>query len=65
MKLDDGDFYVMSEKASGNDEKKTHIPTLKHATGAKKFTALWLYWLDQISFQYIQALRFQIRPLAF
>ena len=40
VKLDDGDFYVMSEKATGNDEKKRHIPTLKHATGAKKFTTL-------------------------
>ena len=40
IQLDDGDVYVMSEKASGNDEKKTNIPTLKHATGAAKFTKL-------------------------
>ena len=40
IKLDDGDFYVMSEKATGNDEKKTYIPTLKHATGSEKFTTL-------------------------
>jgi hypothetical protein len=38
--LEDGDLYIMSEKASGNDEKKTLIPTLKHATGAPKFTTL-------------------------
>jgi len=38
--LDDGDLYVMSEKASGNDENKKQIPTLKHATGPAKFTTL-------------------------
>jgi hypothetical protein len=38
--LEDGDLYIMSEKATGNDERKTTIPTLKHATGASKFTNL-------------------------
>lgn len=32
------DLYFMSEKATGNDWKKKNIYTLRHATGAKKFT---------------------------
>lgn len=32
------DLYFMSEKATGNDWKKKSIYTLRHATGAKKFT---------------------------
>ena len=35
--LDPGDMYVMSEKAVGSDWKRKIIPTLRHATGAKKF----------------------------
>lgn len=35
--LNDGDIYIMSEKASGNDWKKKKIPTLRHATGCEKF----------------------------
>lgn len=35
--LDDGDIYVMSEKATGNDWKKRKIPTLRHATGNDKY----------------------------
>lgn len=30
----------MSEKATGNDENKKSIPTLKHATGGIKFTTI-------------------------
>lgn len=30
----------MSEKATGNDWKKTTIATLRHATGCKKFVTL-------------------------
>jgi hypothetical protein len=33
-----GDMYIMSEKAVGTDWKKKTIYTLRHATGAKKFT---------------------------
>ena len=33
-----GDMYIMSEKAVGTDWKKKTIPTLRHATGAMKFT---------------------------
>jgi hypothetical protein len=40
VKLDDGDLYIMSHKAVGNDERKIYIPTLKHATGGEKFTTL-------------------------
>ncbi len=37
IKLNGNDLYFMSEKATGNDWKKSSIYTLRHATGAKKF----------------------------
>jgi len=33
--LEDGDMYIMSEKASGFDWKKRSIYTLRHAAGEK------------------------------
>ena len=33
-----GDIYFMSEKAVGKDWKKKKVPTLRHATGASKYT---------------------------
>jgi hypothetical protein len=33
-----GDLYVMSEKAVGTDWKRKSILTLRHATGASKYT---------------------------
>ena len=41
--LNDGDVYVMSEKAVGRDWKKSTFPTLRHAAGAKKYTTLKKY----------------------
>lgn len=38
--LDDGDMYMMSEKAVGFDWKKKKIQTLRHSTGCKKFTGV-------------------------
>lgn len=38
--LDDGDIYIMSEKAVGTDWKKKVIPTLRHATGCSSFTTI-------------------------
>lgn len=45
MKFDvhGGDIYIMSEKATGQDWKKTvkdgeYLPTLRHAAGSKKYT---------------------------
>jgi hypothetical protein len=38
--LQPGDMYIMSEKAVGTDWKMKNIPTLRHATGAKKFTEI-------------------------
>lgn len=35
--LHHGDFYVMSEKATGHDWKRRKIPTLRHAAGCDKF----------------------------
>lgn len=35
-----GDMYVMSQKATGNDWKKRNIYTLRHATGADKYTII-------------------------
>lgn len=38
--LEDGDMYVMSEKAVGFDWLKKKMPTLRHATGTDKFTVI-------------------------
>jgi len=38
--LQDGDMYVMSEKAVGFDWLKKKIPTLRHASGVDKFTVI-------------------------
>lgn len=38
--LNGGDVYVMSEKAVGTDWKSKKIATLRHATGAAKFTTI-------------------------
>ncbi len=38
--LNDGDMYMMSEKAVGFDWKKKKIQTLRHSTGCKKFTGV-------------------------
>jgi len=35
--LKNGDIYIMSEKAAGNDWKKRKILTLRHAAGADKY----------------------------
>lgn len=35
-----GDLYVMSEKAVGTDWRKKNILTLRHASGAVKYTKL-------------------------
>lgn len=40
IELGDGDMYAMSEKAVGFDWLKKKVPTLRHATGVDKFTAL-------------------------
>jgi hypothetical protein len=37
LMFDNGDIYVMSEKAVGTDWKKKLIPTLRHAGGCPKF----------------------------
>ena len=38
--LNDGDMYIMSEKAVGFDWLKKKIPTLRHSTGCSKFTEI-------------------------
>jgi hypothetical protein len=38
--LNHGDIYVMSQKATGNDFKRSIIPTLRHAAGCKKFLTI-------------------------
>lgn len=37
LELDHGDLYAMCEKAVGTDWKRSSIPTLRHAAGARKF----------------------------
>lgn len=37
LQIGNGDLYVMSEKATGNDWKKRNKYTLRHAAGAKKY----------------------------
>jgi len=38
--LNPGDIYIMSEKAVGNDWKKSSIYSLRHSTGADKYTII-------------------------
>jgi len=38
--LNDGDMYIMSEKAVGFDWLKKKIATLRHSTGCAKFTGV-------------------------
>ncbi len=38
--LEDGDLYMMSEKATGWDWKRRKIPTLRHAAGCEKYLNL-------------------------
>lgn len=38
--FDYGDIYLMSEKTTGCDWKKSSIPTLRHAAGCDKFTTI-------------------------
>lgn len=40
LNLNEGDFYIMSEKAVGTDWKKSKIPTLRHSAGADKYTTI-------------------------
>ena len=40
--LNDGDMYIMSEKAVGFDWLKKKVPTLRHSTGCSKFTGIKL-----------------------
>ena len=38
IKINHGDLYMMSSKATGTDWKKRKIFTLRHAAGSRKFT---------------------------
>ena len=40
IELDDGDMYIMSEKAVGYDWKKSSIYTLRHSAGCEKYTKI-------------------------
>ena len=40
IELSHGDFYIMSDKATGYDWKKSSFPTLRHAAGCSKFTTI-------------------------
>jgi hypothetical protein len=40
LTLQAGDLYIMSDKATGNDWKKSSILTLRHAAGAAKYTTI-------------------------
>jgi hypothetical protein len=40
LDLNDGDMYMMSEKAVGFDWLKKIVPTLRHSTGSVKFTGV-------------------------
>lgn len=42
LKLNHGDMYIMSDKATGYDWKKKKILTLRHAAGAKKYRTIKL-----------------------
>jgi hypothetical protein len=38
VNLNDGDMYMMSDKAVGFDWLTRNVPTLRHATGCAKYT---------------------------
>ena len=38
IQLNDGDMYIMSEKATGYDWKRRNIYTLRHSAGSSKYT---------------------------
>ena len=38
LELDNGDLYIMSEKAVGYDWRRRNVYSLRHAAGAKKYT---------------------------
>ncbi len=40
IQLNDGDMYIMSEKAVGFDWLKKNLATLRHATGCAKYTGI-------------------------
>jgi hypothetical protein len=40
IELNDGDMYIMSEKAVGFDWLKKKVATLRHATGCAKYTGV-------------------------
>lgn len=40
FELNDGDIYIMSEKATGNDWKKKSLYTLRHAAGDNNYTKI-------------------------
>lgn len=40
LTLNDGDMYIMSEKAVGFDWLKKNVGTLRHATGCSKYTGI-------------------------
>jgi hypothetical protein len=44
-KINHGDMYIMSEKASGFDWKKSSLPTLRHAAGSKNFLKIEPTWV--------------------
>jgi hypothetical protein len=43
VKLNNGDIYIMSEKAVGSDWTKRKLPTLRHSAGAYKYINLDKY----------------------
>ena len=39
VRLNDGDLYIMSEKAVGTDWKRSSLVTLRHSAGCQKYTS--------------------------
>lgn len=40
LTLNHGDLYAMSEKAAGTDWRRTVVPTLRHAAGARRYLTI-------------------------
>ena len=47
--LEDGDVYMLSEKAVGTDWRKKIVPTLRHAVGGEKFTKICISEVQNFS----------------
>jgi len=62
IKLNDGDVYIMSEKAVGSDWKSSSLYTLRHSAGAEKYRSLTRWEKRRPAYE--EKLRLRVEKLA-